>query len=238
MSAVPEIEVKNLSKFFGKRKVLDRVSFSLDKGGFISLFGPNGAGKTTLIKIMSTLMAPSEGEIRLSGMDPRKDSAAIRAKIGLISHNPLLYMDLSAEENLRFYGDMYGVEELDARINDLLDRVELTHRRYDLVRTFSKGMIQRLAIARALLHMPSVLFLDEPHNGLDPNAVEIFENLLDGIRKDHTFIMVTHNIERGLELCSKAMILYNGRVVFHQDRAGFDADTFKETYRKHVRGDA
>ncbi|MEW6172468.1 MAG: ABC transporter ATP-binding protein [Bacillota bacterium] len=238
MSAVPEIEVKNLSKFFGKRKVLDKVSFSLEKGGFISLFGPNGAGKTTLIKIISTLMAPSEGEVRLAGVDPRKDSAAVRARIGLISHNPLLYMDLSAEENLRFYGAMYGVEKLAPRVNDLLDRVELTHRRYDLVRTFSKGMIQRLAIARALLHAPSVLFLDEPHNGLDPHAVEIFENLLDGIRKDHTFIMITHNIERGLELCSKAMILYNGRVVFHHDREGIDIDTFREIYRERVRGDA
>ncbi|MDI6717410.1 MAG: ABC transporter ATP-binding protein [Actinomycetota bacterium] len=234
----PEIEVRNLSKLFGKRKVLDKISFNLEKGGFLSLFGPNGAGKTTLIKIIATLVAPTEGEVFLGGMDPKKDSAAIRARIGFISHSPLLYLDLSAEENLKFYGTMYGVKELSSRIDELLDQVELSHRRYDLVRTFSKGMTQRLAIARALLHRPSVLFLDEPHTGLDPHAVDILEGLLDSIREDHTFIMITHNIERGLALCSKAMILDNGQVVFYQNKEELDVDMFKDIYRKHVRGDS
>jgi len=234
----PEVEVKNLSKVFGKRKVLDDISFELERGGFLSLFGPNGAGKTTLIKIISTLIAPSSGEVRLSGMDPTKNSAAIRAKIGLISHSPLLYLDLSAEENLHFYGAMYGVENVDARIDELLDQVELGHRRYDLVRTFSKGMTQRLAIARALLHKPSVLFLDEPHTGLAPHAVDILESLIDSIRKNHTFIMITHNIDRGISLCSKAMILYNGQIVFYQDKNELDIDKFKSIYHQRVRGDS
>lgn len=233
-----EVEVIKLSKLFGKRRVLDNISFSLEKGGFLSLFGPNGAGKTTLIKILCTLIVPSEGEVRVSGMDPQKDSAAIRSKIGLISHSPLLYLDLSAEENLRFYGAMYGVKNLDERIDELLDQVELNHRRFDLVRTFSKGMTQRLAIARALLHKPSILFLDEPHTGLDPHAVDIFESLLDSIKEDHTFIMITHNIERGLSLCSKAMILYNGQIVFYQDKEELDIDMFKSIYRQRVRGDS
>jgi len=237
VGAVPEIKVEGLSKYFGKRKVLDNISFELEKGGFLSLFGPNGAGKTTLVKIISTLVAPSKGEISVSGMDPYKNSAAIRAKIGLISHNPLLYLDLSAEENLKFYGDMYGVEGLDERIDELLEQVELDHRRYDLVRTFSKGMTQRLAIARALLHKPSVLFLDEPHTGLDPHAVDIFESLLDSIKKDHTFIMITHNIDRGIALCSKAMILYNGQIVFYQDKDELDIEMFKSIYRQKVKGD-
>ncbi|MBE0446834.1 MAG: ABC transporter ATP-binding protein [Actinobacteria bacterium] len=235
--AVPEIEVKGLSKYFGKRKVLDNISFELKKGGFLSLFGPNGAGKTTLVKIIATLIAPSDGSISVSGLDPAKDSAAIRSKIGLISHNPLLYLDLSAEENLKFYGTMYDVECLDQRIDELLERVELDHRRYDLVRTFSKGMTQRLAIARALLHKPSVLFLDEPHSGLDPHAVDIFEGLLDSIKEDHTFIMITHNIERGIALCSKAMILYNGQIVFYQDKDELDIKMFKSVYRQRVKGD-
>ncbi|OFW33839.1 MAG: ABC transporter, partial [Candidatus Aquicultor primus] len=212
-------------------------SFELEKGGFLSLFGPNGAGKTTLVKILSTLVAPSEGTVSVAGLDPYKNSAAIRSKIGLISHSPLLYLDLSAEENLKFYGAMYGVDNLDARIDELLEQVELDHRRYDLVRTFSKGMTQRLAIARALLHRPSVLFLDEPHTGLDPHAVDILESLLDTIRQDHTFIMITHNIERGLALCSKAMILYNGQIAFYQNKADLDKDMFHEIYRRKVKGE-
>ncbi|MDP2211021.1 MAG: ABC transporter ATP-binding protein [Candidatus Aquicultor sp.] len=232
-----EIEVTGLSKYFGKRKVLTKISFELEKGGFLSLFGPNGAGKTTLVKILSTLVAPSEGTVSVAGLDPYKNSAAIRSKIGLISHSPLLYLDLSAEENLRFYGAMYGVDNVDARIDELLEQVELDHRRYDLVRTFSKGMMQRLAIARALLHRPSVLFLDEPHTGLDPHAVDIFESLLDTIRQDHTFIMITHNIERGLALCSKAMILYNGQIAFYQNKADLDTEMFNEIYRRKVKGE-
>ncbi|HEY3375089.1 MAG TPA: ABC transporter ATP-binding protein [Candidatus Aquicultor sp.] len=233
-----EVEVKNVSKVFGKRKVLDQVSFDLEKGGFLSLFGPNGAGKTTLVKIISTLIAPTTGEVRLCGLDPFKDSAAIRAKIGLISHSPLLYLDLNAEENLRFYGAMYNMPNIQERIDELLDQVELSHRRYDLVRTYSKGMTQRLAIARALLHKPSVLFLDEPHTGLDPHAVDIFENLIDQIRDEHTFIMITHNIDRGIALCSKAMILYNGQIVFYQDKEDLDIDAFRSIYAQRVRGDS
>jgi heme exporter protein A len=237
-AGVPEIEVLGITKTFGKRKVLDNISFELEKGGFLSLFGPNGAGKTTLVKIISTLIAPSKGEVRLGGMDPAKNSAAIRSRIGLISHSPLLYLDLSAEENLRFYGAMYNVENVNERIDELLERVELSHRRYDLVRTFSKGMTQRLAIARALLHKPSVLFLDEPHTGLDPHAVDILEDLLDQIRDDHTFIMITHNIERGIALCSKAMILYNGKIAFYQNKEELDLDMFRNIYQQRVKGDS
>jgi heme exporter protein A len=235
---VPEIQVLGITKTFGKRRVLDNISFDLEKGGFLSLFGPNGAGKTTLVKIISTLIAPTKGEVRLCGLDPYKDSAAIRAKIGLISHSPLLYLDLSAEENLRFYGAMYNVENVEERIDKLLEQVELNHRRYDLVRTYSKGMTQRLAIARALLHRPSVLFLDEPHTGLDPHAVDILENLIDQIRDDHTFIMITHNIERGISLCSKAMILYGGKIAFYQDKEELDIDMFKDVYQQRVKGDS
>ena len=235
--APPEVEVKNLSKYFGRRKVLDNISFDLERGGFLSLFGPNGAGKTTLVKIIATLIAPSDGTVSVSGLDPAKNSAAIRAKIGLISHSPLLYLDLNAEENLKFYGTMYGVERLNERIDELLEQVELDHRRRDLVRTFSKGMTQRLAIARALLHKPSVLFLDEPHTGLDPHAVDILESLLDSIKQDHTFVMITHNIDRGIALCSKAMILYNGRIVFYQDKDELDIEMFKSVYHQRVKGD-
>ena len=213
--------------------MLSDVSLSVERGGFLALFGPNGAGKTTTLRIIATLVAPSSGTVRIAGLDPREDPTPVRRAIGFISHNPLLYRDLTALENLRFYADMYGVADADARIRDLLERVELSHRRYDVVRTFSKGMLQRLAIARALLHEPRVLLLDEPHSGLDPHAVDILDGLLAEIRAEHTFLMVTHHIQKGLELASQVAILDGGRVVFHQ-KGRVDGDAFTSVYREHV----
>jgi heme exporter protein A len=157
----------------------------------------------------------------------------VRAMIGLISHSPLLYLDLTAYENLRFYADMYGLGDREERIAELLDRVELSHRRYDVVRTFSKGMRQRLAIARAILHRPRVLLLDEPHSGLDPRAVDILDGLLAEIRSEHTFVMVTHSIQKGLELATQALIIDGGKVV-HTSAGGVDPVAFAAVYREHV----
>jgi heme exporter protein A len=231
-----EIEVQELNKSFGKRKVLNNISFRLEKGGFLSIFGPNGAGKTTLLKILSALVDPTSGRVLISGQSPSDDSIGARRKIGLISHNPLLYRDLTALENLSFYGSIYGIPDPKERIDLLLERVELSHRRYDLVRTFSRGMLQRLAIARALLHQPSILLLDEPHSGLDPHAVDILDGLLEQIRPDHTFIMVTHSLEKGLALCSSAMILDSGRIIFQQGKESMDVETLRRIYHERVKG--
>ncbi len=232
-----EIEVKGLKKSFDRRKVLKGLDFSLEKGGFLSVFGPNGAGKTTMVKILSTLEMPTKGEVLISGINIMVDPVPIKKKIGLISHNALLYGDLSAEENLRFYGVLYKVDDLDNRIDELLDRVELSHRRYDYVRTFSQGMTQRLSIARALVHRPSILFLDEPHSGLDPHAVDILDGLLDDIRAEHTFVMITHNLEKGLSLCSEAMILDEGKIVFYEKQDNIERDKFLAIYKKSVKGE-
>ncbi|MGZ4200310.1 MAG: ABC transporter ATP-binding protein [Thermoleophilia bacterium] len=232
-SIAPEILVERLTKSFGRRDVLRDVTLSVERGGFLALFGPNGAGKTTTLKIVATLLAPTSGTVKVAGLDPRDDPTPVRGAIGFISHSPLLYRDLTALENLRFYADMYRIEQPERRILDLLERVELSHRRYDLVRTFSKGMLQRLAIARALLHEPRVLLLDEPHSGLDPHAVDILDGLLAEIRAEHTFLMVTHHIQKGLELASQVAILDGGRVVFHQ-RGRVDASAFTSVYREHV----
>lgn len=231
-----EVYIQNLDKFFGRRQVLKDINLTLEKGGFLSIFGPNGAGKTTLVKILSTLERPTNGKVSVGDIVLGDDPTDIRKKIGLISHSPLLYLDLSAFENLIFYGTLYGVVDLKARAEVLLDQVELTHRRHDLVRTFSKGMQQRLAIARSLIHKPSILFLDEPHSGLDPHAVDILDGLIDSIRGDHTFIMVTHNLEKGLSLCSSAMIMERGRIIFHKDKSEIDVSEFREIYRRSVRG--
>ena len=233
-SGPPEIAVEGLTKVFGRRQVLRDVSFRAERGGFLSIFGPNGAGKTTILRVLATLLSPTAGSVAVAGHDVREDAMAVRRQIGLVSHSPLLYLDLTAYENLRFYADMYGLADREARIDELLARVELGHRRNDVVRTFSQGMRQRLAIARAVLHRPRVLLLDEPHSGLDPRAGDILDGMLAEIRAEHTFVMVTHNIEKGLELATQVMIVDGGKVVF-ASQGGIDAAAFKAVYREHVR---
>lgn len=228
-----EIEVEGLRKTFGRREVLKGLSFSLPRGGFLSIFGPNGAGKTTTLRVLGTLLTPSAGSVKIAGCDVREDPMPVRRAIGFISHDPLLYPDLTAQENLRFYADMYGVQNREARIAELLERLELSARRYDVVRTYSTGMRQRLAIARAILHRPRVLLLDEPHSGLDPRAVDILDGLLAEIRDEHTFVMVTHNIAKGLEWGSKLMIIEGGRIAY-EHAADVDHAAFSAVYREHV----
>jgi ABC-type multidrug transport system ATPase subunit len=170
----------------------------------------------------------------------------VRRRIGLASHQTLLYEDLSAEENLRFYGRMYEVSDLEERITALLQRVGLEHRRRDLVRTFSHGMHQRLSIARALLHDPAILLLDEPYTGLDQQAAEVLREVLasplsppkfggmQGGAISRTVLMTTHNLEQGLELCDRAAILFNGRIVYQAAKSQLDVATFREAYSHHL----
>jgi heme exporter protein A len=228
------LEVREITRAFGVRKALDGVSFDLPVGAFLSVFGPNGAGKTTLIKVLTTLLNPTKGSAKVLGLDVVADAVEMRSRIGLISHNPLLYPDLTAEENLLFFSEMYGIEEPEARVHELLEAVELDHRRLDLTRTFSRGMLQRLSIARALLHHPEVIFLDEPYSGLDPHAMDILDGLIAQIRGEHTFVMISHDLDKGLELCSHALILAKGRVVMFEPREAIDEGAFRTTYRATV----
>lgn len=228
------LEVRDLTRAFGVRKALDGVSFDLTARSFLSVFGPNGAGKTTLVKVLTTLLAPTSGSAKVLGLDVVSDAVEMRHRIGLISHNPLLYPDLTAEENLLFFAEMYGIDNARARVDELLTAVELDHRRLDLTRTFSRGMLQRLSIARALLHRPEVIFLDEPYSGLDPHAMDILDGLISAIRADHTFVMISHDLDKGLELCSHALILAKGRVVMFEPREAIDEAAFRATYRATV----
>ena len=155
------IEVKHLVKRFGLKTVLHGLDFKVEQGEFVALLGPNGAGKTTFLRILSSLSRPSMGLIKVAGFSLPAQASAVRRRLGVVSHLPLLYGDLTAEENLRFFGKMYDVPALEARILELLDKVDLIDRRQDRARTFSRGMQQRLAIARALLHDPAVVLLDE-----------------------------------------------------------------------------
>lgn len=229
------LEVRGLSRTFGARKALNGIDLDLPKGAFLSIFGPNGAGKTTLLRILSTLTQPSRGGYaKVVGLDVIQDAVELRERIGIISHNPLLYPDLSAEENLEFFADLYCLDNPKERVDELLEAVELKHRRMDLVRTFSRGMTQRLSIARALLPAPDVIFLDEPYSGLDPHAMDILDSLIAQVRDQHTFVMVSHDLDKGLELCTHALILAKGSVVMFEEQGNIDPVEFQRVYRETV----
>ncbi len=229
------IEVVSLRKAFGRHRVLKGIDLSIEAGTSVVLFGPNGAGKTTFLRILSTLSKPTSGTVRVAGVDIKNNPEGIRQYLGLVTHAPLLYTDLSAEENLSFYARLYGIESSEKRITELLERVGLLHRRKDLVRTFSRGMVQRMAIARALLHNPPILLLDEPDTGLDPQAAEMMTDFLREIGgSERTVLMTTHHLERGLELADRVMILQGGRIVFDEQAASLTYETLRPTYDKYV----
>lgn len=226
------VEARGLVKQFGNRRALDGVDLELPQGAFLSIFGPNGAGKTTLLRELALLARPTRGSLRILGVDALDEPDALRARIGLISHKPMLYGDLTARENLAFFAQLYGLSgaEANARIDELLRLVELDHRQNDCVRTFSRGMQQRLSIARALINDPELVLLDEPYSGLDPHAAELFDQLIGRVREGRTFIMVSHDLDKGYALCTHALVLARGRVVVCAEKAGIDADAFRELY--------
>lgn len=228
------IETKKLTKVFGDRKALDKVSIEVPEGAFLSIFGPNGAGKTTLVRTLATLSRATSGTALVAGFDAKEEPDKVREHIGLISHNPMLYPDLTAMENLMFTARLYGVVNAEERVRELLRAVELDHRRFDVVRTFSRGMTQRLSIARALMNDPDVVFLDEPYAGLDPHAVEIFDGLIEQLRDGRTFIMVSHDLQKGFDVCTHALVLARGRVVSYAPREDIDFEQFRQLYRETV----
>ena len=228
------IKTKKLSKVFGTRKAVDKVSIEVPQGAFLSIFGPNGAGKTTLLRVLSTMTRPSSGSAELLGIDLKENADEARAHIGMISHKSMLYPDLTAEQNLLLYARLYGVQDPEARVMEMLDAVGLKHRRLDVVRTFSRGMTQRLAIARALIHDPDVVFLDEPYSGLDPHAVEIFDNLIESQREGRTFVMVSHDLQKGYSMCTHALVMAKGKVVVYDEKSALDYQEFAELYRNTV----
>lgn len=228
------IETKKLTKVFGDRKALDKVSIEVPEGAFLSIFGPNGAGKTTLVRTLATLSRATSGTALVAGFDAKEEPDKVREHIGLISHNPMLYPDLTAMENLMFTAQLYGVVNAEERVRELLRAVELDHRRFDVVRTFSRGMTQRLSIARALMNDPDVVFLDEPYAGLDPHAVEIFDGLIEQLRDGRTFIMVSHDLQKGFDVCTHALVLARGRVVSYAPKEDIDFEQFRQLYRETV----
>jgi heme exporter protein A len=230
------LSVQGLTKAFGVRRALDGVSFDVPVGALLAIFGPNGAGKTTLLHILTTLARPSLGTVSLLGYDLAEDPDEIRAHIGLVSHRSMLYPDLTAEENLLTIARLYGVANPQSRVGELLAAVELTARRHDVVRGFSRGMTQRLAIARALIHDPELLFLDEPYSGLDPHAADILDNLIADMRTRQTLVMVSHDLSKGFTLASHVLMLARGKAVTFAATNEVDFADFSVLYRQTVGG--
>jgi heme exporter protein A len=207
------IEVHRLVKRFGPKVVLRNLEFQVTAGEFVALLGPNGAGKTTFLRILASLSRPTLGIVQIAGYRLPQQAAAVRRRLGVVSHVPLLYGDLTAAENLAFYGRMYGIEGLNKRTDEVLELVGLTTRKRDLVRTFSRGMQQRLAIGRAVLHDPEVLLLDEPHTGLDQDASAMLDDVLRQVAaRGRTVVMTSHDLARAADLAGRFDVLSRGTI--------------------------
>ena len=224
-------EAENINKYFGRFRVLCDVDLKLREGQFLTIFGANGAGKTTLLKIIATLLKPNSGNIYINGIDINKDSEKLRKDIGFISHNTFLYNALTAYENLKLFGMLYNIKNSDEQIKYVLNKVGLLRRSSEAIRNFSRGMHQRLAVARAFLHNPSLLLLDEPYTGLDQKASTVLNQILKNLHDEgKTAIITTHNIEQGLEIADKVAVLSKGYVVYEKSKNKINIDEFKKLY--------
>lgn len=229
------IEVRSLTKRFGYKNVLNGVNLCIKGGEFLTLFGPNGAGKTTLVRILSSLIRPTSGEALIAGHDVKHGDEDLRRTIGVVSHNPFLYDTLSASENLTFFGRMYDVGDLRKRIQEVLQMVGLRERIHDRVDTFSRGMQQRLSVARAILHDPAILLLDEPFVGLDQEGMEALREILrDFTRRGKTTVMTSHDLEGLLDACNRVAILHSGVIVYDEDVSQMANSDFRQTYSFYV----
>lgn len=212
------IETEGLTKRFGSLTAVDHLSFEVGEGEVFGLLGPNGAGKTTTIRMLACLISPSEGSAKVGGYDIGRDSLKVRQIVGILTENPCLYERLTAYENMDFFAEAYDlsdVQEKRNRIRELLEFFELWARRNDKVATFSRGMKQKLAIARAIVHKPPILFLDEPTAGLDPESSKDIRDLMERLsrREKHTILLCTHRLEDAERLCSRVMIINRGKSV-------------------------
>jgi heme exporter protein A len=211
------VAAEGLGRRYGALRAVVDLDFEIRAGESLAIFGPNGAGKTTLIRLLATLLRPTAGRLRLFGEE--RPQPALRRRIGLLSHGSFLYGELTARENLRFYAALYSIADAEARIEAMLEEVEVEDWRERPVKTFSRGMEQRVALARAFLHDPDLLLLDEPYSGLDPRAADHLQGILQRFHgRAKTIVLTTHDIGRGLEVCDRAAILHCGRMVWQSGR--------------------
>jgi heme exporter protein A len=226
--SVPALEVDGLARHYGEREALSGVSLSLQQGQTLVVFGPNGAGKTTLLRVLATLLRPHGGSVCVLGSRLPQEAWAVRGRLGLLGHEPLLYRELSARENLRFHARLHGVA--DERVQELLELVAMDGRSREPLRTLSRGMVQRVAVARAVLHDPELLLLDEPHANLDPAAVELVAPLI-GASSGRTRVISSHDPGGGLAEADVVLGLRAGRPALLRGAAEVDRADIAELYR-------
>jgi heme exporter protein A len=224
-----------VEKRYGALHAVRGIDLSLRRGEFLTIFGPNGAGKSTLLRMLCGAVVPTRGTVHIAGEPIGEGEDGWRRRIGLLSHQSFLYPGLSAAENLEFFARLYGLADRRARVDEALRGVELWERRGDAVRGFSRGMQQRLALARTLLHDPEVVFLDEPYTGLDPHAsgllTAVLQRLRDGRR---TVVLVTHNLSQGLEQAHRVAVQVGGRWVSDEPAEAIDPATWERVYTERV----
>jgi heme exporter protein A len=227
----PALELDGLARHYGEREALSGVSLSLTAGQTLVVFGPNGAGKTTLLRVLATLLRPHAGEVRVLGSSLPEEAWAVRGRVGLLAHEPLLYRELTARENLHFHARLHGVDE--QRVLELLESVAMGARAAEPLRTLSRGMVQRVAVARAVLHDPELLLLDEPHSNLDPAAIELVSPLIGigGDGKKRTRVICSHDPSGGLAEADVVLGLRAGRPALLRAAADVDPGEIAELYR-------
>jgi heme exporter protein A len=225
---VAALQVEGLSRHYGEREALSDVSVSLKEGQTLVVFGPNGAGKSTLLRVLATLLRPHAGGVRVLGKSLPEEAWAVRGRIGLLGHEPLLYRELTARENLRFHARLHDVSE--ERVDELLLAVAMADRAREPLRTLSRGMVQRVAIARAVLHQPELLLLDEPHANLDPAAIELARPLI-GSRAGCTRVICSHDPSGGLAEADLVLGLRAGRPALLRAARDVDPTEIAELYR-------
>ena len=224
----PALELAGVVRRYGEREALSGVGLSLPAGRTLVVFGPNGAGKTTLLRVLATLLRPHSGRVRVLGSELPDDAWAVRGRVGLLAHEPLLYRELSAAQNLRYHARLHGIEE--ERVEELLDAVALRGREEEPVRTLSRGMVQRAAVARAVLHDPELLLLDEPYANLDPAAVELAAPLI-GPSSGRTRVVCSHDPGGGLSEADLVLGLRGGRAELLAAAGDVSAEQIAELYR-------
>jgi heme exporter protein A len=225
---VPALQVEGLSRHYGEREALSGVSAELEEGRTLVVFGPNGAGKTTLLRVLASLLRPHAGVVRVLGSSLPSEAWAVRGRVGLLGHEPLLYRELTAQENLRFHARLHSVK--DARVEEVLDAVAMSGRRAEPLRNLSRGMVQRVAVARAVLHDPPLLLLDEPYANLDPAAVELVAPLI-GAASGRTRVICSHDPAGGLAEADVVLGLREGRTALLRAAAEVDPAEITELYR-------
>jgi len=229
------IEIQGLTKSFGTRPALRGIDLKVAQGESVVIFGPNGAGKTTLIKVLATIINPSSGRFLVDGLNTKNNAEEIRRRIGVVTHQPFLYNNLTAYENLEFYSRMYDVPRRKERIHEVLTMVGMTSHLHDRVGTLSRGMQQRLSIARLLLHKPTIILLDEPETGLDQQASALlWEALRTEGEVKRTLIHTTHSLERGFETCDRLLILVQGKIAYERERQALNMADLKQAYEHYT----